>query len=174
MSLYTTVHDNIPAGASVGVRTYRPTRDFVWAAECDRLSQRLSKDLRLESPPTGGEAAAALVRSLLAEFAPDMGATHVFEVAIGGSAFAGIAVRMGLLQDPEEAAIVICGFCSKQLSVLTPPTKLPANPESFRAFQSALFLAFLAGWANRREYSSKLRLAATILAKNNGMVTKGG
>lgn len=125
----------------------------------------------LDFAPANCSAAAETIGNILLEFSGrERSATHVFEVGFDGKPFAAIAVRLGLLQDTDKGAVIICGFVGKQISPLPKPEAVPVSAELFRVYQSALFLAFLAAWANRRGYSGKLKLAVTLLTKNASMV----
>lgn len=156
---------------SVGVRDYNPRVDGIWAIECNRLSRKLQTDLGMDAAPGGFTPAAATVRGILAEFtSPDIQPTHTFEARCDDQPFAAIAVRLAVLPEPESAAVVICGFVGNQLANLPKPQPGCLTAEIARIYQSSLFLAFLAGWANRRGYSGKLKMAVGLLSKNSSMV----
>lgn len=168
---YDFIYGHHKSSVYVAVRDYNPRVDDLWADECDRLSLRLRADMGLDSASGNCSAAAQTVSSILLEFSGrERSATHVFEIGFDEKPFAAIAVRLGLLQDPDKGAVIICGFVGKQISPLPKPETVPVSAELFRVYQSALFLAFLAAWANRRGYSGKLKLAVTLLAKNASMV----
>jgi hypothetical protein len=125
----------------------------------------------MDAAPGGFTPAAATVRSILAEFASaDIQPTHTFEARCNNKPFAAIAVRLAVLPEIESAAVVICGFVGNQLSNLPKPQSSSVPAEICRIYQSALFLAFLAGWASRRGYSGKLKMAVSLLSKNSSMV----
>jgi hypothetical protein len=169
--LYDFIYGHSKAQCHVAVRPFNARIDGLWVDECDRLARRLRKDVGVDCASSDCSAAAQTIDGILLEFVgSSLPATHVFEVGLSEKPFAAIAVRLGLLQDAEAGAVIICGFIGKQLSVLPKPETIPVPPELFRAYQSALFLAFLAGWASRRGYSSKLKLAVCLLAKNPSMV----
>jgi hypothetical protein len=159
-----------PNSISLGVRPFNPRTDAVWAVECNRLARKLYADMGLDTPSANSSAAGATVRGILSEFASEFEPTHTFEVGASGIPFAAISVRLGLLQDPEAGAVIICGFIGKQLEALIRPETQPPSPEVYRVYQSTLFLSFLAGWANRRGYSGKLKMAVGLLSRNSGMV----
>lgn len=125
----------------------------------------------MDSAPGGLTPAAASIRGILAEFASaDIQPTHTFEARCDDKTFAAIAVRLAVLSQPESAAVIICGFVGNQLASLPKPESGPPSAEICRIYQSSLFLAFLAGWANRRGYSGKLKMAVGLLSRNSSMV----
>jgi hypothetical protein len=125
----------------------------------------------MDAAPGGFTPAAASIRSILAEFtSADIEPTHTFEARCDDKPFAAIAVRLAVLPEAESAAVVICGFIGNQLANLPKPRSSSVPAEICRIYQSSLFLSFLAGWANRRGYSGKLKMAVGLLSKNSSMV----